>query len=404
MLTAAQHAVECFAGQSDRNSHQTAPLHLARALLWCGDVDAATSELDRLDGLPFPTDLLREASLAGLTAQCQIAAGHVIRGRLTAQRSLAWLSSQGLSPLEAGQHGVMTAYSQSLAESGSLAEAESALEEVAANASAQARVGDQVHALTALARILVTQGDLARAHRSVTEARQALLASTPGSTMTIPLVEVDAMIRLASGDVRRAERLITSLPPGNRRTLLWGRLSLMRQSATGGRMLETLRPSTPRQTVERHLLLAAFALGRSTLLVEGHLIKAAEACGPNGMLLALAGSSPELIDLADATARREGHDDLGSLVAAVRALTVTENATSHTGSVLSAAPLSAPLSAGEIELLTLLPGRDSNAEIATRLGVSVNTVKTRLQRLYRKLGADGRDDAIAVARRRGLLH
>jgi LuxR family transcriptional regulator, maltose regulon positive regulatory protein len=404
MLTAAQHAVECFAGQSDRNSHQTAPLHLARALLWCGEVDAAISELDRLDGLPFPTDLLREASLAGLRAQCQIAAGQVTRGRLTAERSLAWMASQGLSPLDAGQYGVMTAYAQSLAESGSLEEAESALEGVATHAAAQARTGDQVHALTALARIQVTHGDLARAHRTVTEARQALLASTPGSTMTIPLVEVDAMIRLASGDVRRAERLITSLPPGNRRTLLWARLSLTRQSATGGRMLETMRPSTPRQTVERHLLLAAFALGRSTRLAEGHLIKAADTCGPNGMLLALAGSSRELIDLADATARREGHDDLGSLVSAVRALTVTPKASSTAGSDPSAPTLPAPLSAGEIELLSLLPGRESNAEIATRLGVSVNTVKTRLQRLYRKLGAEGRDDAIAVARRRGLLH
>jgi LuxR family maltose regulon positive regulatory protein len=404
MLTAAQYAVECFAGQSERNSHQAAPTHLVRALLWCGEVSAAIRELDRLEGVPFPTDLIREASLTGLRAQCQIAAGHVTSGRLTAERSLAWLASQGLSPLGVGQHGLMTAYAQSLAEAGNLGEAESSLEEIALSAAAQVRVGDQVHALAALARVLVTHGDLARALRTVTEARQALLSATPGSTMTIPLVEVDALIRLANGDRRRAERLITALPPGNSRTLLWGRLALTSPSAASGRMLETMKPSTPRQAAERRLLLAAFALGRSTRLAEGHLIKVADTCGPNGMLLAFAGSSHELIDLADATARREGHDDLASLVAAVRALTVTTKASTTAGSDLSAPPLPAPLSAGEIELLSLLPGRDSNAEIATRLGVSVNTVKTRHQRLYRMRGAEGRDDAIAVARRRGLLH
>ena len=62
-----------------------------------------------------------------------------------------------------------------------------------------------------------------------------------------------------------------------------------------------------------------------------------------------------------------------------------------------------PLSAGELELLTFLPRRDTNADIARQLGVSVNTIKTRLYRLYRKLGVDSRDAAVQVARSRGLL-
>jgi LuxR family maltose regulon positive regulatory protein len=41
--------------------------------------------------------------------------------------------------------------------------------------------------------------------------------------------------------------------------------------------------------------------------------------------------------------------------------------------------------------------------IAGRLFVSANTVKTQLKSIYRKLGASNRTDAIAIARRRGLL-
>ncbi len=48
-------------------------------------------------------------------------------------------------------------------------------------------------------------------------------------------------------------------------------------------------------------------------------------------------------------------------------------------------------------------GMDRNADIADSLGISVNTVKTRLRRLYAKLRVANRDEAIARARERGLL-
>jgi len=43
----------------------------------------------------------------------------------------------------------------------------------------------------------------------------------------------------------------------------------------------------------------------------------------------------------------------------------------------------------------------SNAEIAAQLYVSVSTIKTHQRALYRKLGANGRRDAVHRAR---LLH
>lgn len=58
----------------------------------------------------------------------------------------------------------------------------------------------------------------------------------------------------------------------------------------------------------------------------------------------------------------------------------------------------------ELEILEILPSGDTVTEIATRLFVSISTVKTHLAAIYRKLGATNRVQAINAARRAGLLH
>ena len=57
----------------------------------------------------------------------------------------------------------------------------------------------------------------------------------------------------------------------------------------------------------------------------------------------------------------------------------------------------------EIAVLRLLAGELSRREIADALYVSLDTVKTHIRGIYRKLGAGTREDAVADARRRGLI-
>ncbi|CRK54508.1 Transcriptional regulator [Rhodococcus sp. RD6.2] len=64
---------------------------------------------------------------------------------------------------------------------------------------------------------------------------------------------------------------------------------------------------------------------------------------------------------------------------------------------------SPPLTARERELLTELPSWRTAEQIAADLFVSVNTVKTHLRGIYRKLGVRTRQEAIAEARKQGLL-
>jgi DNA-binding CsgD family transcriptional regulator len=61
------------------------------------------------------------------------------------------------------------------------------------------------------------------------------------------------------------------------------------------------------------------------------------------------------------------------------------------------------ISARELEVLHALAAGHSNKEIAARLNVSPNTVKTHVARLFEKLGAKRRTDAINRARELGIV-
>jgi DNA-binding CsgD family transcriptional regulator len=70
-------------------------------------------------------------------------------------------------------------------------------------------------------------------------------------------------------------------------------------------------------------------------------------------------------------------------------------------------PGASPVAAGglthrETEVLALIAAGESNAEIAHRLGITVNTVERHAANLYRKIDARGRADATAWAVRHGL--
>jgi DNA-binding NarL/FixJ family response regulator len=61
------------------------------------------------------------------------------------------------------------------------------------------------------------------------------------------------------------------------------------------------------------------------------------------------------------------------------------------------------LSARELEVLRLLARGDSNKEIAAQLTLSENTIKTHLSRIFDKLGARSRTEAVTIAIQRGLV-
>lgn len=130
----------------------------------------------------------------------------------------------------------------------------------------------------------------------------------------------------------------------------------------------------------------------------GHVFEIARSRGRlAGILRAVGrpGDARPLLDQARAAARRLGAEPL---LAELRAL----------GSAAAARPpqarrLDEPLTPREREVLALVAQGRTNSDIARQLYISAKTVSVHVSNILAKLGAGGRTEAAAVARRQGLL-
>ena len=108
--------------------------------------------------------------------------------------------------------------------------------------------------------------------------------------------------------------------------------------------------------------------------------------------------------------------DSGDLAQILRAVTVSGEAAALRDAVLARLgaageapslpepePLLEPLTERELAVLSELPTMRTNEEIARDFYVSVNTIKSHLSHLYRKLGVGTRREAVRRARELGLL-
>ena len=74
------------------------------------------------------------------------------------------------------------------------------------------------------------------------------------------------------------------------------------------------------------------------------------------------------------------------------------------GAAVGDEPKTAPLSKREREILQKVADGATTRQVATELGISPHTVKTHLERIFEKLGANDRAQAVAIAIRTGIVH
>lgn len=144
-------------------------------------------------------------------------------------------------------------------------------------------------------------------------------------------------------------------------------------------------------------------------LVEAHVVAALEfdeVGDPTGA----ADMVDRALELFDATGIRAPFDQYADRLAPLLRRRATEHG-SHQGMAVDLADrlptgenlIVEPLTDRELEVLAHLPTLMSNVEIAAGLHLSVNTVKSHLKAVYRKLGVDGRRHAVLRARELELL-
>ena len=135
------------------------------------------------------------------------------------------------------------------------------------------------------------------------------------------------------------------------------------------------------------------------------LTRALALAEPEGYVRTFADEGGAMGDLLSATleARQRGHLDAADRVS-TRYLAKLLAALAQEAAALGADErLPEPLSERELEVLALIAAGNSNQEISRKLFVSMSTVKTHVNNLYRKLDARIRTQAVARARELGLL-
>ncbi len=160
---------------------------------------------------------------------------------------------------------------------------------------------------------------------------------------------------------------------------------------------DLVRDSTPLSVVQNHILrarLAAVAETPDDAIRE--LTSALRVAERHGLIEVFIQAGPLILQrLSMISGPESAFSDL-----------IRTRARMRTDTAPRPAPVDAlaePLTDRELEILAYLPTRFTNVELARRFFVSVNTIKTHIAHIYRKLDVTTRDNAIERARELGLL-
>jgi LuxR family maltose regulon positive regulatory protein len=284
-----------------------------------------------------------------------------------------------------------------------------------------AQLADQyllVYGSLVLARVLHAGRETAQAQQRLT----ALAARTQQSKASLLHRQVrtcQAWLQLAVGDLARVQRWYTTCTQQNDEIPL---TQHEQEALILARLLIVQRKTTKALHLLEQWRAEAHALGRISSELEILVLMALAHVTHKDLPQA-----KQMILEALALARAEGYrrlfldegetmaallrdvlpdvrnELLGSYVRTLLLAFARERSGQVDASPADPALLSEPLSVQEQRVLRLLAAGHSNPEIAQELVVSVNTVKTQVQSIYRKLKVNNRVEASEVARDLHLL-
>ncbi|MBG0566407.1 LuxR C-terminal-related transcriptional regulator [Actinoplanes aureus] len=377
--------------------------HRGLALMWTGQPEAASRDLWAAISAAHTSGVeLTEINAAGHLALLQILSGSADEAAKLAASTLELADQRGwrytLQAVPAHFANALV-----LLERHDLKAAQEAVRQGARAHHGNPEAAQRVVLLGIEARLAVARGELARARLFLDEARRDRSPRMHAPTLDRWLTLIDAEVNLAEGRPEPAALFDPGIEPDP--TLDFPRQVVRARFAYATRDLrraEDLLKAAPSvlshtvATVEAGVVgaLVADARGQATLAVDllAGAMNLAAGEGIRRPFVVLAGS--RLDDLIQRLRL------LGGDASFIEDSLSEVRATSQLPAELATA---AGLSDREAEVLRYLPTNLSAAEIATHLGVSVNTIKAHMRAIYRKLGAARRNEAVMVARKTGIL-
>jgi LuxR family maltose regulon positive regulatory protein len=370
--------------------------NLGVAQLWAGDHAAARGSLGRVAAAVEPATEYSVHDALGHLALAELVEGKLHRADKYAREALAVAEAAGLRP--AAQVGAANVAMAAVAlEWNDLPAVRERLSR--AIAAPGSRHDPATATIIALLRAYaaISRRDGRRALAAVQGARAKLENWHVPAAVWEQLDLATAQAYLASGDLVAARETLGSVPDSPQRTLLLAQAHLLAdEPAEAGRQLEALptHPARPAILQDAALLRAQLAAGAGdATAAEQELRKALELARPEQRRRPFA----EAGDLVQRLLRQ--HPDI------VAEHTWLSPQLGPPGRRPATEPsvVVEQLTAREIEVLRRLARALSTDDIARDLYLSVNTVKTHLKSIYRKLGTSGRSATARRARELRLI-
>jgi LuxR family maltose regulon positive regulatory protein len=394
-----------------------AAITLAQAFEAAGDLEAASAAFAEAGALGRAAghDYVALSAMASL-AHLQLARGRLREADGVLRRALGFAAERGSGLLPA-VGSVRIGMGELLYEWDEL---DAAARHLAEGVELAGRTGDfeiLMWGHIALSQVRRAQGDAEGALAAAREAERVAQGSGTDHAI-VDAATWRARLHLMSGDLTAAafeqERAagVGEVRPYSRtlERITLARLLLARnQPGEALRLLARLRASA--QTAGRTIVM--LALQALALRAKGEkeravstLAEALALAEPEGYVRTFVDEGSEMAELLSGVleAQQRGRLDSPSRVPAHylrKLLAALERDAS--GAALPAAELPEPLSDREREVLQLIAAGKTNRRIASELFVSVGTVKTHINNLYRKLDAHSRTQAVARARELDLI-
>jgi LuxR family maltose regulon positive regulatory protein len=246
--------------------------------------------------------------------------------------------------------------------------------------------------------IMLAEGRAFDAYAQVLGLRRGELDEPVPRHLRQKLDQTEIRCRLALGDLGGAMRTLRGAGVDGRTPEVLARLDLAagRPDRAVDRLSRDLvSDALPRLEIERLLLLARGRLQLGdTSRAEEALHRALDRGRPGRFVRVFLDDALELAPLLIAAARTSLDDHLSFLLSRL--------ATSSRPHAAPAGMLE-PLTERERELLSYLESHLSQHEIAEVMYISLNTVKTHIKAIYRKLGVASRSEAVDLARSHQLI-
>lgn len=364
-------------------------LHHAQALHQLGDLAAARATLDGAMDMCKPYTGWRIRA-HGLRCRIDAAEGNLHAAEMDGLYAVR-LDAEADHPDETALAGAFLALAEIAYERSRLDEVYALLAEADIRARLNARSYFIAHVIALQARLALARHRPEDGLAIVTQWRRS------GDPSTCPdvvanLTSTEARLLVATGDLDRAKRVLARSPHHDLTLAAAAHITVAEGDLDGlGLTLDRWRPGPGLRARIQHRAWSGYL------------------AGTRGDDATAAASWHAAVALAEPEGHRRALVDLGASVLTL--LTSLAGSASPEDTfvqevVLAAAVDARPevpaLSGRELEVLQLLPSPMDNTEIAAHLGISPNTLKTYLRRLYRKLGVTSRREATRRAGQLGL--